>query len=180
MIILITGATHTGKTNLAQKLMEKLMIPYVCQDHIKMGLIRCGYTTLTPDAPDKQMTQYLWPVTREMIKTAIENKQNLIIEGCYIPCDWQQDFPEAYRREIRFICLCFSEQYSRQHFPEIQGFAGCIESRIDDEYFTMELVQRENRRFRENCEKAGLRYFLVEEDYEGIIREILREFEEFK
>ena len=53
MIIIITGATHSGKTFCAQKLMEKMNIPYISQDHIKMGLIRSGYSTLTPDSPDK-------------------------------------------------------------------------------------------------------------------------------
>lgn len=46
-----------------------------------MGLIRSHYTELTPD-DDDQMTDYLWPITREMAKTAIENNQNRIIEGC--------------------------------------------------------------------------------------------------
>ena len=86
MIILIAGDTHTGKTNLAQKLLEHYKIPYVSIDHLKMGLIRSGYTSLTPEDDDK-LVGYLWPVVREMIKTAIENKQNLIIEGCYIPFD---------------------------------------------------------------------------------------------
>ena len=91
MVIIITGATHTGKTRLAQKLMERLHVPYVCQDHIKMGLIRSGNTSLTPD-DDDLLTSYLWPITREMIKTVIENDQNLIVEGCYVPFDWKEDF----------------------------------------------------------------------------------------
>ena len=49
MIILITGASHTGKTVLAQKLLEKYKIPYLSIDHLKMGLIRSGYTKLTPE-----------------------------------------------------------------------------------------------------------------------------------
>ena len=110
MILFITGATHTGKTRLAQKLMEKYKIPYFCQNHLKMGLIRSHYTDLTPDN-DQELTDYLWPVIREMAKTAIENKQNMIIEGCYIPFDWQKDFDEEYLRNIRYICLCMSDRY---------------------------------------------------------------------
>ena len=49
MIILITGASHTGKTVLAQKLLEKYKYPYLSIDHLKMGLIRSGYTKLTPE-----------------------------------------------------------------------------------------------------------------------------------
>ena len=53
MIILITGASHTGKTALAQKLPEKYKYPYLSIDHLKMGLIRSGYTELTPEDDDK-------------------------------------------------------------------------------------------------------------------------------
>lgn len=38
MIILIAGASHTGKTVLAQKLLEKYKYPYLSIDHLKMGL----------------------------------------------------------------------------------------------------------------------------------------------
>ena len=49
MVILITGASHTGKTLLAQRLLEKHHIPYLSVDHLKMGLIRSGNTALTPE-----------------------------------------------------------------------------------------------------------------------------------
>lgn len=96
MIILITGASHTGKTALAQKLLEKYKYPYLSIDHLKMGLIRSGNTELTPMSDDTDLTAYLWPIVREMIKTAIENNQNLIVEGCYVPFDWQKDFDTEY------------------------------------------------------------------------------------
>ena len=49
MIILITGASHTGKTVLAQRMLEKYKYPYVSIDHLKMGLIRSGYTDRDAD-----------------------------------------------------------------------------------------------------------------------------------
>ena len=103
MVILISGATHTGKTALAQRMLEKYKFPYLSADHLKMGLIRSGYTDLTPKDDDK-LTQYLWPVIKEIIKTAIENNQNLIIEGCYIPFDWQRYFDTEYLYHIDFYC----------------------------------------------------------------------------
>ena len=80
MIIIITGASHTGKTLLAQRMLENDQYPYLSIDHLKMGLIRSGNTDLTPE-DDDELTEYLWPIVREIIKTAIENRQNLIIEG---------------------------------------------------------------------------------------------------
>ena len=103
MIILITGASHTGKTLLAQRMLERYKYPYLSIDHLKMGLIRSGNTSLTP-IDDDALTEYLWPIVREMIKTVIENRQNLIVEGCYVPFDWRKDFDEGYLSSIRFIC----------------------------------------------------------------------------
>ena len=110
MIILITGASHTGKTLLAQKMLEKHNYPYLSIDHLKMGLIRSGNTSLTPE-DDDLLTEYLWPIVREMIKTAIENDQNMIVEGCYVPASWRKDFDDQYLKEIRFICLAMTERY---------------------------------------------------------------------
>jgi hypothetical protein len=95
---------------LAQRFLEKLQIPYLSMDHLKMGLIRSGYTSLTVE-DDEGLTDYLWPVVREMLKTAIENKQHVIVEGCYIPFDWQKDFTSEYLPKIRYICLAMSETY---------------------------------------------------------------------
>ena len=121
MIILITGASHTGKTLLAQRLLEKHKYPYLSIDHLKMGLIRSGYTELTPYDDDK-MTEYIWPVVREIIKTAIENRQNLIIEGCYTPFDWRKSFDESYLSEIKFICLAMTDEYIENNYNLINGF----------------------------------------------------------
>lgn len=115
MIVLITGASHTGKTTLAQKLLETYKYPYFSIDHLKMGLIRSGYTKLTPE-DDDQLTDYLWPILREMIKTAVENQQNLIMEGCYIPFDWSKDFEKEYLKDIKYYCLVMSETYIKQNF----------------------------------------------------------------
>ncbi len=164
MIILIAGASHTGKTALAQKLLEKYHYPYVSIDHIKMGLIRSGQTTLTP-MDDKELAGYLWPIVREMIKTAIENNQNLIVEGCYIPYDWEKSFEPEYLKEIRYVCLVMSETYIRAHFTDIKKFASVIEDRLDDSDCTIESVLRDNAEVLAECEKHGVKYVLIEEEY---------------
>lgn len=165
MIFLIAGASHTGKTALAQKLLEKYRYPYLSIDHLKMGLIRSGYTSLTPVSSDRELTDYLWPVVREIIKTAIENKQNLIVEGCYIPFDWEKDFPAEYREQIRYRCLVMSEGYIRRHYRDIQQYAGVVEHRLDDSSCTMETLLRDNAETLEMCRKYGAEYILIDENY---------------
>ena len=166
MIILITGASHTGKTTLAQKLLEKYKYPYLSIDHLKMGLIRSGNTKHTPMSDDKDLTEYLWPIVREMIKTAIENKQNLIVEGCYIPFDWQKDFGSEYLENINFFCLVMSEEYIRNYFTDIKKYANAIENRLDDEWFTMESVLADNAEMLAFAQKYNVNYILIEDKYE--------------
>ena len=165
MVILITGASHTGKTVLAQKLLEKHKYPYLSIDHLKMGLIRSGYTKLTPE-DDGKLTEYLWPIVREMIKTAIENKQNLIIEGCYIPFDWENDFTKEYLNNIRFFCLVMSENYIKNHFDNIKECASAVECRLDDEWCTMESVLEDNAQFLELAKNHNANYVLIDDKYE--------------
>lgn len=166
MIILIAGASHTGKTALAQKLLEKYQCPYLCIDHLKMGLIRSQNTALTPMSDDEALTDYLWPIVREMIKTAIENKQNLIVEGCYIPFDWEKDFSAEYLRDIRYYCLIMSENYIRKHFDDIKKYASVIENRLNDEDCTLESVLEDNEKNRKLAEKHKVHTILIDEKYE--------------
>lgn len=164
MIILINGASHTGKTALAQRLLERYQYPYLSLDLLKMGLIRSGYTSLeTTD--DEKLTAYLWPIAREIIKTAIENKQNLIIEGCYIPFEWANDFKPLYLSEIKYRCLVMSEQYIRNHFADIQFYANVIENRLDDSGCTLESLLRDNKKVLEMCRIHQVEYLLIDDEY---------------
>ena len=162
MIILIGGASHTGKTLLAQKLLEQYGYPYFSIDHLKMGLIRSGRTALTPMDDDK-LTVYLWPIVREMVKTAVENGQNLIVEGCYIPGNWREDFSEPYLRNIRCRFLVMTESYIRTHFDAIQSHACAIEQRLDSSGLDMEALIRDNREVMESCREEDC--LLLDKNY---------------
>jgi 2-phosphoglycerate kinase len=165
MIILITGASHVGKTQLAQKLLEKYKYPYFSIDHLKMGLIRSGNTTLTPLSDDNELTEYLWPIVREIIKTAIENEQNLIIEGCYIPFGYVNDFSKKYLDNIKYYCLVMSENYIKNHFDDIKKYENVIEHRLYDDC-TIENVLSDNKNILELAKKYNVNYILIDDKYE--------------
>ena len=172
MVVLITGASHAGKTVLAQKMLEKYKFPYLSIDHLKMGLIRSGNTELTPLDDDK-LTLYLWPIVREMIKTVIENNQNLVVEGCYVPYNWRKDFYESYLKNIKFICLALSEVYIDRHFEDIKKHSSDVEERLDDSDCTIESVKSDNRMFIDGFKEAGEQIVIVEDDYSKIIEDLL-------
>ncbi len=164
MVILIAGATHTGKTALAHKLMEQYKIPYYSIDHLKMGLIRSGQTTLTPN-DDEKLTPYLWSILKEIVKTAIENKQSLIIEGCYIPFDWQKDFDDEYLKNIKYYCLVMTENYIENHFSQIAKFENVIERRLCGDLSKSELIE-DNKWNLQMCKDYHLQYVLIDTVYE--------------
>ena len=171
MVILIAGSSHTGKTVLAQKLLEKYKYPYLSIDHLKMGLIRSGNTELTP-MDDGKLTEYLWPIVREMIKTAIENGQNLIVEGCYIPFDFEEDFEKKYLDNIKYVLLAMSENYIKNHFENIIKYENIIEKRLCSADFTLENLLQENAENLRLAKEYNLNYVLIEENYEINIDEV--------
>ena len=165
MIILISGASHTGKTVLAQRLLEKYHYPYLSIDHLKMGLIRSGNTDLTV-FDDDALTEYLWPIVREMIKTAIENGQNLIVEGCYIPFNWAESFEKAYLKNMKALCLIMTKEYIEAHFEDILSHANDVERRLDDSDLTKESLIADNLQYLEGCRKFNCPYILINRIYE--------------
>ena len=173
MVILITEATHTGKTLLAQRMLERYGYPYLSIDHLKMGLIRSGQTDLSVE-DDDALTAYLWPIVREIVKTAIENRQNLIVEGCYIPFDWRKDFDSAYLAHIRFLCLAMSDAYIDARFDEIKAHGSDIESRLDDSYLTPTLLKAENRKYADEFQKTGEQVTWIEGDYHTTVGSLLK------
>lgn len=164
MIILIAGASHTGKTWISQKLLEKYKYPYLSIDHLKMGLIRSKITELTP-TDDTLLTPYLWNITREIIKTAIENRQNLIVEGCYIPFNWHDGLESEYLEQIIYCCLVMTESYINNNFQAIKEHESVIEKRNYTDLSKNQLIT-ENNIIIKNCRKYGLKYILIDKNYD--------------
>lgn len=164
MVIIISGASHTGKTLLAQKLLEKYNYPYLSIDHLKMGLIRSGNTNLTPYSNDDELTNYLWPIVSEIIKTAIENKQNLIVEGCYVPCNYKDDFDELYLKNIKEYFLIMTEKYINNYFDKVINYGNIIENRLSND-INKETLIKDNIDVLKKCKKHNLNYILIEDEY---------------
>ena len=164
MIVLITGTTHTGKTVLAQKLLEKYKFPYLSIDHLKMGLIRSNQTTLSA-TDDEKLTPYLWAILKEIIKTAIENGQNLIVEGCYIPFDWAKEFNKEYLLKIKYFCLIMSKDYIQKHFSDILANESIVEQRLTSGDLVQGNLIKENESNLQMCKKYGLNCILIDTEY---------------
>ena len=139
-----------------------------------MGLIRSGNTNLNPE-DDDALTNYLWPIVREIIKTAIENQQHLIVEGCYVPFDWRQDFSESYLQSIRFICLAMTNKYIDTHFNEIKNHSCDIERRLYETDYTLKSLKADNKYYIDGFTQSGEQVTLINTSYENTINSLLEE-----
>ena len=165
MVILIAGTSHTGKTILAQKLLEKYKYPYISIDHLKMGLIRSKYTNISVE-DDENLTKYLWPIVREIIKTNIENNQNIIIEGAYIPFNFKDDFSEEYLKSIKYVCLIMTEKYIKNNIENILKYENVIENRLYKDNINIDEFIEENKYNLDMCKKYGYNYILIDDKYD--------------
>ena len=153
-------------------MLEKYKYSYLSIDHQKMGLIRSGNTSLTPE-DDEALTAYLWPIVREMIKTAIENRQNLIVEGCYIPFDWRKEFSQDYLLSIRFVCLAMTDDYIDAHFDMIKAHASDIEARLNDTDCISESLKADNHYYINGFSQSGEQVTLIDDDYNATIESLI-------
>jgi len=168
MIILISGVSHSGKTFMSQQLLEKYHIPYFCIDHLKMGLYRanedCGFT---PFDSTELIGDRLWPIVKGIVMTNIENKQNLIVEGCYLLPHYMKDFEAAYAEEIISVFLGFSQKYIEANYASaIMKHRNAIEDRGDPEEGSVADYVGEHDAFRKQCLDSGVNYFEIDQSYE--------------
>lgn len=174
MIILINAVGSTGKTLMAQRLLEKYNIPYLSIDHLKMGLYRgdkhCGFTPLDDT---EVIGNNLWPILKGIIMTNIENGQHIIIEGCYILPHYLKELDINYSEKIIPIFMGFSTNYIQQNFEsKIKIYRNTIEFRKCPEERTMDELIKEHYEFKKQCLQSGVKYFEIENDYDNEILDV--------
>lgn len=169
MVILLGGASHVGKTLMAQRLLEKYQYPYMSIDHIKMGIIRgyenCGFT---PYDSDEVISEKLWGVIKGIIDTCIENKQNIIIEGCYLPPEKVADISH----NVIAVYIVFSNLYINKNFEKIINYENIIEKRKFKEERRINEFSIENKEVERKCIESKLPYFEIKYNYQEEIQNV--------
>lgn len=171
MVILLGGASHSGKTFLYKKLIDKYKIPCTSLDHIKMGMI-CGCNDCGFSAADSDeiIAEKMWGFIEGFIKTCLENKQNTILEGCYFPCEKVR---KLLCDDLAVIFIILSKQYIIENFDKIIKYENVVEDRKFPECREIEFFINENERIKEECIKYELPYFEITGDFFEGLEEIL-------
>ena len=182
MVILISAIGSTGKTLMAQTLLEKYKIPYLSVDHLKMGIYRgnnqCGFT---PTDRTEVIAEKLWPIIKGMIMTNIENHQSIIMEGCYFLPQYMSDFEKSYSEKIIAVFMGFSTAYIKENFTSnIVKHRNVIEARKYPEERTITEFIQEQEAFKEECKKYAVQYFEIDGEYERDIMKVYEYIEQQK
>lgn len=156
MVIIITGPSSTGKTFIANQLMEELEIPFFSMDWLKMGLYRSNPNIGFTPTDNKKTEEFLRPVIVEMIKTIQENQQSLIIEGIYVTNELLSQLDN-----VLVVNMKFSEQYIINSYVDIIKHRSVSELRQYDEERTVADFIKEHKEF----VLDGAYEFVVERDY---------------
>ncbi len=179
MIIFIGGMSHTGKTILAQKLLEKFNMPYLSLDHLKMGLCRgLDEEKYSPIQDYRILGAKMWPIVKGIAMTAIENGQHMIIEGCYYLPHFEKDFSEEYSKEILPVFLGFSSDYIKENYDDIRKtHASVIEKRGEIFGEPIKDYIKQHAELKEECEKNNSTYFEIDMGYSEKIGDVINYIE---
>lgn len=159
---------------MAQKLLEKYKMPYLSIDHLKMGLIRANINCrFTQYDSDRLIAEKIWPILKGIIMTNIENKQNIIIEGCYLFPDLIRELGKEYLEQIIFITIIFSPDYIKNNFElKIIRYRSVIENRLYQENRPISYFIKEHQELKKECIENNLTYFEINKDYEEEIQKV--------
>ena len=176
MVILISAASCTGKTLMAQKLLEKYHMPYLSVDLIKMGLFRsdinCGFT---PTDSDEHIESLLWPILKGIIETTIENGQNLIIEGAYIFPQRLNEVYNEYNKMIIPVFMGLSKNYIENNYDTgIIKHKSVIEQKDYSEDWNPGWFIDGNLKMKKRCLDNNVQYFEIEKDYNNEIMKVYK------
>lgn len=173
LVILVGGNSCTGKTLMAQTLLLRYHIPYFSLDHLKMGLYKsdrdCGFT---PWDPDDSIARHLWPFIRALLGTVIENRQSIIVEGCYLLPGLVTELKEYYPQKIISVFLSFTPRYIRDNFiTGIMKHRNIMESRGEEERPLVRFI-KEHEDFQALCAASKVDLFSVDDNYEEEIQRV--------
>jgi len=140
-----------------------------------MGIIRgCSECDFTPESDEEIITKNLWPIIKGIIMTNIENNQNIIIEGVYLPYNLD-DLETEYVSKIIFCKICFSEEYINKYMDnKIIKNKSIIEYRRYDFGYTVEKYIEDNNSTKKMCESNNVKYFEIKRDYKKEINNVYK------
>ena len=175
MLYLISGASRSGKTMIAERILEQKNTPYISLDWLVMGFTNgmpeCGiHDLLFPDDIAQRLRGFL----RAMCESILWQETDCVIEGEAILPELVSELLNKYPDKIKICFLGYTDISVDEKAASIQKYStGATDwlSKKPDEYIHDHInnMVRHSRRIKSGCEKYHLSYFDTSKDFNGTI-----------
>jgi len=123
MIYILTGIAKSGKSLVANRLIQKYSLPTFSTDYIMMMLVRGNKTLgIDPDGEDEIVANQLRPYINGLIQTMVENKVDYFIEGVHFNPDFARELLDKYPNDIKVLYLGYKDVHVEDKINELERF----------------------------------------------------------
>lgn len=175
MLYLIGGASRSGKSIVARRLLHERGIPYFSLDFLMMGLVN-GLPELgfDPDQPSRVTAEKLWPLLRAVLVNILETEVDYLIEGDTILPQHVSELAQRFGPAIRACFIGYAEVAPGQKLADIRTFGGHPNDWVSDypDDYVLALVAsmiQFSDYLSQTCAQFNLPYFDSSHDFSGAV-----------
>ncbi|MGO0713955.1 adenylate kinase [Bacillus subtilis] len=180
MLYIIGGASRSGKTTVAKRILEETKISYFSLDYLMMGIAEgAPELAVNPTEEDIKTAKRMWKIIDPLMRAMIENKIDYVIEGVQLVPSYLSKFEQDYLGKVKLCFIGKAEIDVQNSIDEIKFYSSKTENDRFEDFNHRETVSEliriktDSIRIREECEKYNLRYFDSSFSFNKIIDSIL-------
>lgn len=165
MLYLIGGASRSGKTTTAKRIVNEAGIPYFSLDYLMMGLAN-GVPELGvhPTEGDFITGQRMWKIVDPMLTAMVENGIDYTVEGVQLLPAFVAEFQQKFAGDVR-CCFIGQSELDVTAIEEMKLHSSATEndgfkdlSHIEA-LAEMKRIRADSARYKVECEVHNLPYF---------------------
>ena len=179
MLVMLGGASRSGKGVISRELARRTAIPLLPLDVMKMGLHRAVPSVeVDPSAPSVEVADNMWPLVRAMAENALETRVECIFEGDMVVPKHAAELRVVAGDDARACFVGYLDIEPQQKLAEIRQHSGgpndWLSEHSDEEIIGLvDESIRFSRYLSEECDRLGFRYFDCSTDFEGTVEAVV-------
>jgi len=165
LLYLIGGASRSGKSTLARRLLDTRQVPFFCLDYLTSGL-ETGVPGLgvRHEIPDQRRGELVWPVLCGLLRNIVEVEPRYVVEGDVLLPARVAEFTAAHRGRVRACFLGYSRCTTEAKRAAIRSSPSAVNDWVatlsDRDLGDLVAEMRDFSRYLESeCARWGLEYF---------------------
>lgn len=179
MVYLISGASRSGKSILANMIHKKTNISVLPTDAIMMaffnGVPQFGiHPELWPD----EIAIKLWDFYKSLITVFIENEEDYIIEGESFLPEHIRDLEEEYKGRVKSCFIGFSTISVETKKEHVKLYANKNDWLLgnSEEYITNHITNMigYSKTIKKSCENHNVTYFDTSENFTDVLNQAMK------